>query len=58
MPKKVQICCIITFRSRFSHRAPKILLFGAIVRGKADFLMTRQKGANLLHYYMLKQVFS
>ena len=58
--KKVQICCIITFQSRFSHDAPKslIFIFDALLRGKAGFLMTRQKGANLLHYYVSKQVFS
>ena len=77
--KKVQICCIITFRSRFSHDAtvnkvyiwciitfrnrcphdaPKTLIFDALLRGKAGFLMTRQKGVNLMHYYVEKQVFS
>ena len=56
--KKVQICCIITWKSRFSHDAPKSLIFYALLRGKAGFLMTRQKGANLLHYYVSKQVFS
>ena len=55
---KVQICCIITFRSRFSHDAPKTLIFDALLHGKAGFLMTRQKGANLWHYYVSKQVFS
>ena len=48
---KGYIWCIITFRSRFSHDAPKSLLVNALLRGKAGFLMTRQKGANLLHYY-------
>ena len=41
--KKVQICCIITFRSRFSHDAPKTLIFDALLRGKAGFLMRCQK---------------
>ena len=56
--KKVQICCLITWKSRFSHDAPKILIFDALLRGKAGFLMTRQKGANLLQCYVEKQVFS
>ena len=56
--KKVQICCIITFRSRFSHHAPKTLIFDALLRGKAGFLMTCQKCTNLSHYYVEKQVFS
>ena len=55
---KVYIWCIITFRSRFTHDAPKSLLVNALLRGKAGFLMTRQKGANLLHYYVEKQAFS
>ena len=55
---KVYIWCLITFRSRFSNGPPKKLVFDALLRGKAGFLMTRQKGANLLHYYVLKQVYS
>ena len=55
---KVYIWCIIMFRSSFSHDAPKALIFNALLWGKADFLVTRQKGANLLHYYVEKQVFS
>ena len=43
--------CIISFRTRFSHDVPKTLSFDAFLRGKAGFLMTRQKGAILLHYY-------
>ena len=39
----VQICCIITWKSRFSHDAPKTRLFDALIRGKAGFLMTRPK---------------
>ena len=50
--KKVQICCLITWKSRFSHDAPKILIFDTLLHGKAVFLMMRQKGANLLHYYV------
>ena len=55
---KVYIWCIITFRSRFSYDVPKTLIFNAFLHGKAGFLMTRQKGANLVHYYVEKQVFS
>ena len=33
-------------------------IFAALLRGIADFLMTCQEGANLLHYYVSKQVFS
>ena len=54
---KVYIWCIITFRSRFYHDATKTLIFYALLRGKAVFLMTRQKGANLQHYEVEKQVF-
>ena len=46
------------WKSRFSHNAPKTLIFHVLLRGKASFLMTRQKGANLLHCYVSKQVFS
>ena len=55
---KVYIWCIITFWSRFSHDAPNILIFDALLRGKAGFLKTCQKGANLLHYFVGKQIFS
>ena len=41
--KKVQICCIITFRSRFSHDAPKRCKFDSLIRGKAGFLKTQPK---------------
>ena len=44
--------------NRFSDDAPKRCKFVALLRGKADFLMTRQKYAKLLHYYVEKQVFS
>ena len=54
--KKVQICCIIMWKSRFSHDTPKTLIFDAFIRGKAGFVMTRQKGSHLLHYYVEKQV--
>ena len=36
----------------------KTLKFDAMLRGKAGFLMARQKGANLLQYFVEKQVFS
>ena len=41
--QKVIICCIITWKSKFSHDAPKTLIFDAFIRGKAGFLMTRPK---------------
>ena len=55
---KVYTRCIITFQCRFSHDAPNTLIFDALLRGKAGFLMIRQKSANLLPYYVSKQVFS
>ena len=36
----------------FSHNGPKTLIFDALLLGKAGFLMTHQRGAKLLHYYM------
>ena len=56
--KIVYILCIISWKSRFSHDTPKRCKFVAFLSGKAGFLMTRQKGANLLHYFVEKQVFS
>ena len=41
--KKMQICCIIKWKSRYSHDAPKSVLFDALICGKAGFLMTRPK---------------
>ena len=41
----------------FSWRAKKCKLV-ALLRGKAGFLMTRQKLLYLMHYYVEKQVFS
>ena len=41
--KKVQICCIITWKSRFSHDVPKTPIFDALICGKAGFLMTQPK---------------
>ena len=38
--------------------SPKTHIFDVLIRGKADFFMTRQKGANLLYYYVSKKVFS
>ena len=55
---KVYTRCIVTFQSRFSHDAQNTLIFDALLRGKAGFLMIRQKSANLLPYYVSKQVFS
>ena len=48
--KNVQICCIITWKSRFSHNAPKTFIFHVLFRGKAGFLMTRQKFVILLRF--------
>ena len=56
--KKVQICCIFKWKSRFSRDAPKGCKFVAFLSGKAGFLVTPQKDANLVHYYVEKQVFS
>ena len=36
----------------------KTLIFDALLRGNADFLMTCQKSANLLDHYVSNQVFS
>ena len=36
-------CTFDTFRSMFSHNATKTLIFDTFLRGKAGFLMTRQK---------------
>ena len=55
---KLYTRCIITFQSRFSHDAPNTLKFDALLRLKAGFLRMRQKSANLLPYYVEKQVFS
>ena len=48
--KKVHICCIFKWKSRFSRDAPKRCKFVAFLSGKAGFLVTRQKGAHLLHF--------
>ena len=56
--KKVQICCIFRWKRRLSRDAQKRCKFVSFLSGKAGFLVTRQKGANLLHYYVKKQVFS
>ena len=56
--KKVQICCINKFRSRFSHDVPKRCKFVALLRRKAGFFMMRQNLLYFMHYYVEKQVFS
>ena len=56
--KKVQTCCLITWKSRFSHDRPKKCIFFALLRVKAGFLMMCQKLLYLIHYYVEKQVFS
>ena len=37
------IWCIITWKSRFYHHTPKTLIFDALIRRKAGFLMKRPK---------------
>ena len=41
--KLMTIWCIVTFKSRFSHDTPKTFIFGALLCGKAGFLMMHQK---------------
>ena len=41
--KKVQIYYIITWISKYYHDAPKSLIFDALIRGKAGFLVTQPK---------------
>ena len=41
--KNSYIWCIITWKSRYSHHAPKRCKFAALLGGKAGFPMTRQK---------------
>ena len=48
---------LLRFVAGFSHDPPKVI-FDALLHGKAGFLMTPQKGAHLLQYYVEKQVFS
>ena len=56
--EKVQICCIFKWKSRFSRDAPKRCKFAALLHGKAGFLVTRQKGPNLLQFLSGKACFS
>ena len=44
--KLMTIWCIVTFKSRFSHDTPKTFIFGALLCGKAGFLMMHQKLKN------------
>ena len=41
--QNLQICCIITWKSRFSRDMPKRCKFVAFLSGKAGFLVTRKK---------------
>ena len=54
--QKCKFDAFLRFEAGFlmTHQNP---LFDALLRGKAGFLMKRQKGANLLNCYRLKQVF-
>ena len=56
--KKVQICCINTWKSRFSHDTPKRSKCVALLRFEAGFLMKHQEFLYLMHYYVENQVFS
>ena len=47
--QKVYIWGIVTFRSKFSHDAPKRCKSVALLRGKANFQMTHQKLLYLTH---------
>ena len=49
-PKKsAHLMHYFTFRSSFSHDVPKTLIFDALLRFEAGFLMTRQKRLYLVH---------
>ena len=41
--KPMTIWCISTFKSKFFHDTPKTFIFGALLCGKAGFLMIHQK---------------
>ena len=42
--------------SSFSHDAPITLIFGALILGKAGFLMKRPKqSVHLMHYYIFSR---
>ena len=45
--------CINTWKSRFSHDAPKTLIFDALIHGKAGFLMTRPKTMGTFYALLL-----
>ena len=51
LTKNSYICCIITWKSRFSLEAPKRCKFAALLRGIAGFPMTHQKLLYLMHEY-------
>ena len=55
--KKVQICCIIKWKSRFLMMRKKDANLLHYNVEKQVFFMTHKKGANMLHY-VEKQVFS
>ena len=57
--KKVQICCIITWKSRFSHDATQNRLhIWCIITLRSRFSNDAPKLLYFIHYYTEKQVFS
>ena len=57
--KKVQICCIITWKSRFSHDATQNKLhIWCIITLRSRFSHDAPKLLYFIHYYTGKQVFS
>ena len=59
MRQNLYICCIITWKSRFSHYAPKRCKFVALLRVKAGFLMTQPRTKCIFDALLcFKQVFS
>ena len=54
-----KMCKFVAFLSgKPAHDSPKRCKFVAFLSGKAGLLVTCQKDAKLLHYYVEKQVFS
>ena len=57
--KKVQICCIVTWKSRSSHDATENKVFiWCIITFRCRLSNDAPKTLNLRHYYVDKQVFS
>ena len=57
VPKRCKFVAMLRRKAGFLMMRQN-LMFYALLRGKAGFLMMRQKSANLLPYYVEKQVFS